>query len=365
MQPGNASGMSQRASTSHSLLRTGSDDPGYMSRVLGVLYLSGGLLVLLSLLLPHPEGLFRLGLYGIVGVGVVVGSASIIWAKHARTWTVHTVLAAGTGFICLCVHFSGVAAGIYSAMFIWVLLVAASFFSARAAMAHIVWILGSWGLTLTTVEETSGFSGLTRWVLGSLVLVVAGAVMSEIVAGRRSTERQLRTQIEESDRLRLELERLALHDPLTGVANRRNFDEELARELARAARQGTPLCVVALDLDNFKDYNDLHGHVAGDRLLKLSASLWTESLRPNDMIARIGGDEFVALLPNCHRAEAEQVVQRLCRGTPSGRTCSAGIAHWDGHESADELLTRADRAMYAAKEETRSEAALDSPGDWI
>jgi diguanylate cyclase (GGDEF)-like protein len=216
-------------------------------------------------------------------------------------------------------------------------------------MVHVLWILAAWGLTLTTVDETSGFSGITRWALGSFVLVVAAAVMSEIVAGRRSTEEQLRAQIEERERLQDELEHLAHHDPLTGLANRRRLDEELARELTRAARQDTPLCVVALDLDNFKEYNDLHGHVAGDRLLKSSASFWSEALRANDMIARMGGDEFVALLPNCHTAEAEQVVERLCQTTPSRRTCSAGIALWDGHESADELLTRADQAMYETK----------------
>ena len=353
----NALGMARWRNINHTLLRTGANDPAQISRVMGVLYVSGALLVLLSLLLPHPEDVVGLGLYGIVGVAVVVGSVSIACAEHARPWTVHTVLATGTGLICLCVYFSGVAAGIYSAMFIWVVLIAASFFSWPAVMGHVAWILVSWGLTLATVEERSGFSAITRWTLGALVLGVAAAVMSEIVAGRRSTEEQLRMQVEERERLQRELEHLAHHDPLTGLANRRRFEEELAHEFVRAARQEAPLCVVALDLDNFKEYNDLNGHVAGDRLLKLSASLWSKALRAHDMLARLGGDEFVALLPNCHRAEAERVVQRLCKETPSGRTCSAGIAHWDGHESADELLTRADQAMYATKE-ARSEAAL-------
>lgn len=320
-----------------------------MSRVLGVLYLSGGLLVLLSLLEPHPEDAVTAGLYGIVGIAVAVGSASIIWAKHAREWVVHAVLAAGTGLICLCVYFSGVAAGIYSAMFVWVVLMAASYFSGRAVAAHVVWVLAAWGVTLSMVEETSGFAVITRWTLGSLVLVVAAAVMAEIVAGRKSMEEQLRTENEEKARLQLDLEHLAHHDPLTGLANRRRFGQELTRELARASRQDAPLCVVALDLDGFKQYNDRHGHSAGDELLRLSAGAWTHALRADDLIARMGGDEFVALLPNCAPAEAERVKRRLCREIPLGLGCSAGIAYWDGNESADELLTRADQAMYEAK----------------
>jgi len=333
----------------HALLRTGANDPPLTSRVLGVFYLSGALLVVLSVLLPHPAGANLVGLLAIAGTAVVVGSASVMWAKHARMWTVQTVLAAGTGLICLCVYFAGVAAGIYSAMFVWVVLVAASFFSGRALTAHVAWILLSWGLTLAMVEEPSGFSGVTRWALGGLVLAVAAAVMSEIVVGRRATEAELRTEAEERERLQRELEHLAHHDPLTGLANRRLFEAELARELARAKRRDTPLCLVALDLDEFKEYNDEHGHVAGDRLLQLTASAWADGLRAADLIARFGGDEFVALLPDCPAAEAELVARRLSHGIPLGCTCSTGIASWDGRESAEELIARADRAMYEAK----------------
>jgi predicted signal transduction protein with EAL and GGDEF domain len=126
---------------------------------------------------------------------------------------VHAVLAAGTGLVSLCVYFSGVAAGVYSAMFVWVLLVAASFFAGRVVAAHVVWVLVSWGLSLALVEEQGGFSMITRWALVSFVLVVAATVMFEIEMGRKSTEEQLRHAQDE-------LEHLADHDPLTGVANR-------------------------------------------------------------------------------------------------------------------------------------------------
>jgi len=313
------------------------------SRVLGVFYLAGGLLVLLSLLLPHPKEADALGLFGIAGLAAIVGSSSLIWAKHARMWTVHTVLATGTGLISLCVYFSGVAAGIYTAMFVWVVLVAGSFFVGWAVAAHVVWAVISWGLVLAVVEEPTGFSTITRWTLGSLVLGVAAGVMSEIVAGRNSTEKQLRSAQDE-------LEALAHHDPLTGLANRRLFEIEVKREMARADREGLPLCLITLDLDNFKGYNDEHGHIAGDRLLKSAASAWVATLRTEDVIARLGGDEFAVLLPNCPAAEAEQVVERLCAATiPFGGSCSTGIACWDGQELAEQWHERADRRMYEAK----------------
>jgi len=318
------------------------------SRVLGVLYLAGGLLVAFSVLLPHPEEADAWALLVIAGLGVAVGGASLIWAKRARTGTVHATLAAGTGLVSLCIYFSGVAAGIYSAMFVWVVLLAASFFASRAVAAHVGWVLVSWGLALALVEADTGFSVITLWALGSFVLVVAATVMSELEGGRRSTEEQLRSAQDE-------LEHLAHHDPLTGVANRRLFEKVLTRELARAKRHGTPLAVVALDFDKFKEYNDEHGHAAGDQLLQIATSGWARVLRTEDLIARLGGDEFVALLPDCPPTEAERTAQRLCSHLPLSCTCCAGIASWEGHESAEELLARADAALYEAKEHAHAE----------
>jgi diguanylate cyclase (GGDEF)-like protein len=222
-------------------------------------------------------------------------------------------------------------------------LVSGSFFARRAVAAHVFWILLSWGLALVATQEAAGYSTITRWLLGSLVLGVSAAVMTEIVAGRKSTEERLR-------RAQGELEHLAHHDPLTGIANRRLCEAELAREMARANRQDAPLCLVALDLDGFKEYNDHHGHLAGDRLLKLVASSWSRALRASDLIARLGGDEFVVLLPDCPLSEAEQVAERLRSDLPYGSRCSTGIACWNGQDSAEDLLALADEAMYEAKQ---------------
>ena len=343
----------------HGLLRGGASDPPQVSRALGVLFLCGAVLVIVQLSLPSWDHAHVAGMYAIGAIALVLGSASVLLAKHARTWTVQAMFAAGTALICLGVYCSGVTTGAYSVLFVWLVVMAASFFSARALAAHVAWILLASAVTLGVVE-TPGISAAVRWTFGSLLLIVAAVVMSQIVAGRRSVEHQLRMEIEEKARLQRKLERLALQDPLTGLPNRRHFEQELSRELARATRQSVPLSVVALDLNHFKDYNDAHGHVAGDRLLKLLASAWTEVLRAGDIIARLGGDEFVVVLADCPLGEAGRVVQRLRRRIPPAITCSAGIACWDGRESAEELYARADRAMYETKRTTVTHALAQS-----
>jgi diguanylate cyclase (GGDEF)-like protein len=145
------------------------------------------------------------------------------------------------------------------------------------------------------------------------------------------------------------LERVARTDALTGLPNHRAWEEELPREVARASREGSPLCVAILDLDRFKDYNDHHGHQAGDLLLKEIAASWQQRLRATDVLARYGGEEFALALPGCLAVEAESLLERLRDAMPHGETCSAGLAWWDGEESAQALFGRADSALYVAK----------------
>lgn len=142
---------------------------------------------------------------------------------------------------------------------------------------------------------------------------------------------------------------LARTDALTGLANRRAWEDELAREIARATRDGTPLSVALLDLDGFKEYNDAHGHAAGDQVLQLTAGAWTPRLRATDVLARWGGDEFGLALPNCGLEEGSELLSRLLAATAGGLGCSAGVVCWDSSETAGQLLDRADRALYRAK----------------
>jgi diguanylate cyclase (GGDEF)-like protein len=144
-------------------------------------------------------------------------------------------------------------------------------------------------------------------------------------------------------------------DPLTGLANRRAWDQALADAVAVP---GGPLCVVLLDLDHFKGFNDEHGHPAGDRLLREVAAAWREAVRDGDFLARIGGDEFAAILPACHLDQAHQVAERMRQAVPLGGSASIGLAGWNGGEDAAALIARADRALYDAKAGARDRVVL-------
>lgn len=154
------------------------------------------------------------------------------------------------------------------------------------------------------------------------------------------------------------LHALAHTDDLTGLWNRRAWDEQLSRELARASREGGRLCVAMLDLDAFKGYNDSHGHQAGDELLRTVANSWRDELRATDVLARYGGEEFAVALPAAPIDAAHRVVERLRLDIPAGQTCSAGLVAWDGEESAQELVGRADAALYEAKRAGRNHTVV-------
>jgi diguanylate cyclase (GGDEF)-like protein/PAS domain S-box-containing protein len=149
------------------------------------------------------------------------------------------------------------------------------------------------------------------------------------------------------------LRRLALTDDLTGLPNRRAWEEAVRRELARAVRDRHPVCIAVLDLDGFKRFNDEHGHQAGDRVLADSARAWQSQLRGSDVLARYGGEEFAALIPAWPLEIAVEVVERLRLATAGGLTASAGVASWDGRETGEELFGRADAALYEAKQSGR------------
>ncbi|HET8976039.1 MAG TPA: sensor domain-containing diguanylate cyclase [Solirubrobacterales bacterium] len=138
-------------------------------------------------------------------------------------------------------------------------------------------------------------------------------------------------------------------DDLTGLHDRRAWNAELRRGLARAERDRAPLCVAVLDLDRFKEFNDQHGHQAGDRFLKQMAGIWSTELRGTDVLARHGGEEFALAMPGTTIDSARRKLERLCAATPEGQTCSAGVCAWDGEEGPEALLARADGALYDAK----------------
>jgi diguanylate cyclase (GGDEF)-like protein len=151
-----------------------------------------------------------------------------------------------------------------------------------------------------------------------------------------------------------EITRLASIDPLTGLFNRRYFDSRLEAELQRARRNGEPLTLLMVDIDNFKRINDDHGHVIGDRLLRCVAERLRRGVRIFDVCARYGGDEFAILMPSSNVDTAMLVADRIrasigghCAHGTAGVTVSIGVAHSNGREK--ELLSIADRALLEAK----------------
>jgi len=166
----------------------------------------------------------------------------------------------------------------------------------------------------------------------------------------RSTDVTELKQVEaEREELLAQVEVLARHDALTGLPNRRSLEELLPREMARARREETSLCMALVDIDHFKAYNDTYGHLAGDAVLRECATAWDAQLRGADSIVRFGGEEFLVVLPDCGIEEAIEILERLRAATAAGQTCSAGLARWDFMESREDLLGRADAALYEAK----------------
>ena len=157
------------------------------------------------------------------------------------------------------------------------------------------------------------------------------------------------------------LARLALaadRDTLTGLANRRRWDESAEAEVARASRTGLPLTFALIDLDHFKRYNDTLGHLAGDALLRDFATAAVACLRDVDTLARWGGEEFALALPGCSAEEAVAVADRIRSVVPGGQTCTIGIAPWSGGTSAADVLAAADSALYRGKENGRDATVL-------
>jgi diguanylate cyclase (GGDEF)-like protein/PAS domain S-box-containing protein len=157
-----------------------------------------------------------------------------------------------------------------------------------------------------------------------------------------------------------QLAELSRTDELTGLPNRRAWEELLDREMRVARRTGQSLSVVMLDLDFFKAYNDHHGHQGGDRLLWLAAHLWRDNLRDTDVLARWGGEEFGLLLPGCDAHCAEHLVDRLHDLPLDGVTFSAGIAEWDGESPSEDLVAQSDAALYGAKHAGRNRTHIAS-----
>ncbi|HYC82382.1 MAG TPA: sensor domain-containing diguanylate cyclase [Solirubrobacterales bacterium] len=211
------------------------------------------------------------------------------------------------------------------------------------ARAREMFVAGAESVDLETRVRAK--DGSYRWLRTSSTF----AIDEGLVYSRSTDVTERRRLAGEREELLAQVESMARHDALTGLPNRRLLDEQAPREMARARRGGQALCLAIVDIDHFKSYNDSHGHLAGDELLRESAIAWDGELRGSDTLVRYGGEEFLVLLPDTAPEEAAAVVERLRAATPRGQTCSAGIAAWDGVADVDGLISAADAALYRAK----------------
>lgn len=269
-----------------------------------------------------PTGLFAfMAVVGsLLGLALwVAGARTPVWARHANVVAIIActsllVARSATSEGAVATGFAYVGIGLYVALFL-------PRHQARCYLALVS--LGS----LVGLHANDHVTIATRtWI----PVVLAVVVSAEILAG-------LVTQIRA----------LTLTDPLTGVLNRTGFHEAVDRERLAAGRTGEPLALVVIDLDGFKQVNDRHGHAAGDTVLGEVTGQWRSALRPRDLVARRGGDEFSLLLPNTSEGAAEALASRL--RDASTWPWSYGVTLVAPDDAIDDALHRADERMYRQK----------------
>jgi diguanylate cyclase (GGDEF)-like protein len=241
------------------------------------------------------------------------------------------------------------AAGDGAVLYMWPVLWTVFFFGLPGALSIVACIGVAHGIVLLSLPPPTGY--FDRWVDVMVSVSVVAAVV--LMLTRRNEELLARLAGE------------ARTDKLTGLLNRRGFEERASVELAHARREGHAIAVVSFDIDYFKRVNDEWGHGTGDRVLVRLGAVLNSQCRDVDVVARIGGEEFVVLLPATNSADADVFTQRIRRalaaadasGLPTVRV-SAGVAAAIAPANVEPLLHRADSALYAAKRAGRDRTVI-------
>jgi diguanylate cyclase (GGDEF)-like protein len=323
-----------------------------MASTLAYLYFAGATLVLASLALPHAPDTDVPALLGISGLAYALGAVLLVGARRLPESSIPAFLALGSLTITAAVYFDGNGASVYALLYVWVGVEAFYFLTRRHAALQLVLLAAAYAWALSVAQSDN--VPLQRWLVTVGTVVVAGLLVV-----------YMRDRIE---RLVHRLSDAARTDPLTGLLNRRAFEELFELELERARRGGRNLSVLVGDLDGFKLVNDRLGHAAGDAALERLAADLEKWKRRIDAAARIGGEEFALLLPETDERGAFLVAERLRRAVlrtfaddPLPVTISFGLASWPEHGDDPELLMRAaDQALYAAKDMGRDRSVIYS-----
>ena len=261
--------------------------------------------------------------------------------------------AIGTILSSFSIYYAGAEASAAYAMYMaWVVIAASLFLDTRLILAHGVLSIAAYAFVLSLLEGTDGLDGLRITMMAGTVLILA--IVMVVIAG------QLRQVLHQ-------LEAAASTDPLTGLLNRRALEEAFDVELARAGRGRFGVGVVMLDLDGFKNFNDQHGHQAGDAALQRLSHALTEGTRAIDHVGRVGGEEFAILAPESSTAGTLALAERLRRAVEiefsgmGGLTASCGVASYpENGTDRYALIGAADGALYEAKALGRNRAVASS-----
>jgi diguanylate cyclase (GGDEF)-like protein len=329
------------------------------------LCLAGSLLTLVWLALPYsPTAGNENGLILMALGSAAMGAVMLGGGDHLPGWSFHGFAVGGTLLVTGTIHFTGAETSPYAFLYLWVALYALYFFTPTKAALHILFIAVAYAGVLATDlaaghTETGWLTAFgeaaPRWTFTVGTLVVAVAFVSLLK--------------DRLDRLVARLADAAREDPVTGLRNRRGFDEIFDLEVERARRTGRSLSLVLGDLDHFKQVNDRFGHPRGDDVLRRTAEILSSTNRRIDLPARVGGEEFAVLMPDADERGAHVAAERMRRAIREGfaddplpLTISFGIASFPPHgDNTDDLMESADQALYTAKEIGRDCSVIFSP----
>jgi diguanylate cyclase (GGDEF)-like protein/putative nucleotidyltransferase with HDIG domain len=323
-----------------------------MARTAAFFFLSGALIVPISVATPHSPTLDDALLAAVGGAAAVCGLLLLLLQRRLPRWSFHVVTLIGTALSTLAVAAWGEGT-IYGPLpYLWVAFFAFYFFSFAAALAHLALISVAFAVQLGALDLD--YTPVAGWIATVLTLLLTGVVVATI-------RDRMATLIEG-------LTNAARRDPLTNLLNRRGFEEVFDVELERARRTEAPVSLIVGDLDRFKRINDAFGHAAGDGALKRVATCIRTAKRSFDSAARVGGEEFALLAPDCDEHGAYMLAERVRgdieRGFATGHgplTSSFGIATFPLHgQSSEALLRAADQALYAAKRLGRNRSVISS-----
>ncbi len=328
-----------------------------MGRVAGALFSIGSVMTVGGILLPHSAKADVGGFWVMAGATALSAGALFRYAPRLsmRSYGAWMVVASVT--VTLSIYFNGERLGGPSpgnqVLYLWIALYSGYFFSRVAMVAQLSVIASLYGGVLLVIDP--GPVGLTRWLI-TVGMISAAAVIVQA----------LKLQ---NERLLERLGAAARTDALTGLFNRQAFDERLKIELARSIRAGPPTSLIIADIDYFKGINDSQGHAAGDAALRVVGETARRVSRSADYVARIGGDEFAAILPDTDAEGAFRFAERLREAILASVatdavpvTMSLGIAESDADGLTPDTLSRsADEALYEAKKLGRNQTVL-APG---